>query len=309
MRKAKFREIFEECLSAVLEGRRTVEDCLSLYPSIASELEPLLRTSLQISDVYQAETPPWNVQERIRHRVLAAAQARARGRDLVSGIDLSGSSWRARHWGGLGVAAAAAVAAVFMVSVMLIGGGGSDDGQFVATDLPVTVEPVATSFQSELDELRDLLLAEGRVDLDQIEQISQSAAALAVQIPDYAAFSDLNEPTQQALEDALADVDELLTPLVKDTDTPELDPVRKLLDNTKVLSEQWGEPQPSVTPVPTEEPEPEPTETPAPTETLAPTDGPEPTDTPAPSPTKAPSETPEATEEPEPTIDPSRLLQ
>ena len=80
MREGKFREIFEECLTAVLDGRRTVEDCLSLYPAIASELEPLLRTSLEVSDAFQAETPSWHVQERIRNRVLAAAHARSRSR-------------------------------------------------------------------------------------------------------------------------------------------------------------------------------------------------------------------------------------
>ena len=114
MRKGKFREIFEECLSAVLEERRTLEDCLSRYPSIASELEPLLRTSLELSNVYQAETPSWHVQERIGHRVFVEAQARARGRELVKDIDLTGSSWPARHLGGLRSAAAAAVGAVFL---------------------------------------------------------------------------------------------------------------------------------------------------------------------------------------------------
>ncbi len=297
----------------MLEERRTLEDCLSLYPSIASELEPLLRTSLEISDAYQAEMPSWNVQERIRHRVLAAAQARARGRDLVSGIDLTGSSWRARHWGGLGAAAAAAVAAVFLVSVMLIGGsgGGTGVGDSNVSDSPVTVEPVVAIFTSDVEKMQQLLLAEGRVDLDQIHQIFQSTGTLLDEYPDFAAFSELGAESQQAVKEALANVDELLTPLVEDdTVTPEIDEaVRGVLGNTKVLSEQWGEPEPSVTPAPTDEPEPEPTDTPTPTDIPAPTDGPEPTGTPEPSPTKAPPATPAATEDPQPTNDPTRLLQ
>ena len=40
-------EILEECLSAYLEGRRGIDESLSLYPSLADELEPLLRTAAQ----------------------------------------------------------------------------------------------------------------------------------------------------------------------------------------------------------------------------------------------------------------------
>jgi hypothetical protein len=297
MREGKLREILEECLTAVFERRRTVEDCLSLYPNIASELEPLLRTAVEISDAYQAETPPWHVQERIRQRVLAAAQARARGRTLISGVNLTPNSWGARHWGGLGAAAAAAVAAVFVVSVMLIGGGGdgSDPGN---VQIPVfTIEPVVADFRADVDEAKQLLIEEGRIDPAQIEEIANSTEILANEYPDFPSFDALPPESQQAAIDTIAELKELYSPVVIDApETPELDAVRDLLGQTELLEEQWGEPEPA-TPVPTDEPEP--TETPAPTEVPTDTEAPEPT------PTKPAAETPVATEPPEATETPS----
>ncbi len=43
MRTRRLEEIFEECLSAYLEGERAIGESLSLYPDMAGELEPLLR--------------------------------------------------------------------------------------------------------------------------------------------------------------------------------------------------------------------------------------------------------------------------
>jgi hypothetical protein len=299
MREGKLREILEECLTAVFDGRRTVEDCLSLYPSFASELEPLLRTALEVSDTYQAQSPPWHVQERIRHRVLASATARARSRTIVAGVNLSPNSWRTRHWGGLGIAAAAAVAAVFMVSVMLIGGSGGNDGPVtVGNDpLPVTVEPLVADFQSDVERLDQLLTDTGRVDPVVFIDVQESFDAVAKEYPNFAAFSGADEPTQQAALETLAKVDEILSPVVEQApEVPELADARNLLGEVQTLTADWGEPEP-VTPVPTDDPEL--TETPAPTDTPIETEAPEP------SPTKVPSETPEATEPAEATETPS----
>lgn len=295
MREGKLREIFEECLTAVLDGRRTVEDCLSLYPSIASELEPLLRTSVEVSDAYQSQTPPWHVQERIRHRVLAAAQARARSRALVSGINLAPKSWGARHWSGLGSAAAAAVAAVAVVSVVLLSGGG-DGAQLVQSPPPVTVEVVA-DLRQDVADARQALQSEGRVDPSQIERLAASLESLATEYPDFATFDALPLETQLAAKETLAEVPELFTEIVIDDPiAPELQGLRDLLDQAKIVLNGWGEPVP-VTPVPSAEPEPqpEPTETPAPTE--------EPSDTGAPEPT--PTKEPEPGNDTEPTEAPS----
>jgi hypothetical protein len=74
--KQRFEEILAECLEAVTTGQRTVEECLSLYPSWRDRLEPLLRLSYRLG---QASFPEADsaFQEAARERFLAAARARA----------------------------------------------------------------------------------------------------------------------------------------------------------------------------------------------------------------------------------------
>jgi hypothetical protein len=57
-------------------GRRTVEECLSLYPQWSERLEPLLTLSLRLSDVAFPEPDP-SFQEAARERFLSATEARA----------------------------------------------------------------------------------------------------------------------------------------------------------------------------------------------------------------------------------------
>ncbi len=60
MRRGQFEEILEECLSALLEGRRSIEESLSLYPAWRARLEPLLRAADEIAAGLD-ETPPPSV--------------------------------------------------------------------------------------------------------------------------------------------------------------------------------------------------------------------------------------------------------
>ena len=78
MGRRRLEEILEECLSAHLEGRRSVEESLSLYPSLARELEPLLRTAAEMVEGLGGGQPRWLVLEESRQRFLAAAAARRR---------------------------------------------------------------------------------------------------------------------------------------------------------------------------------------------------------------------------------------
>ena len=80
MKARRFEEVLEECLAAQLEGRRTIEESLSLYPSLASELEPLLRAAAVLTDTFERSSPPWYLLERGRDRFLIAAANRARAR-------------------------------------------------------------------------------------------------------------------------------------------------------------------------------------------------------------------------------------
>jgi hypothetical protein len=74
--KQSFEEILAECLEAVTAGRRTVEECLSLYPRWSDRLEPLLRLGLRLGDASFPEPDP-SFRQAARERFLSATQARA----------------------------------------------------------------------------------------------------------------------------------------------------------------------------------------------------------------------------------------
>jgi hypothetical protein len=69
-------DILTECLEAVAQGQRTVEDCLILYPESAEHLEPELRLALRLREAYYDAGPPADFQAAARERFLSAVQAR-----------------------------------------------------------------------------------------------------------------------------------------------------------------------------------------------------------------------------------------
>lgn len=277
MRKAKFSEVLEECIEAVLEGRRSVDDCLSLYPQLAAELQPLLTTALEVNETFQTEAPSWHVQERVRLRVLAAHQARIRSRNLVSGVDLTRSGhWGVRHWGVLASAAAAVVGAVFVASLMLFGGGGDTQGPqqqgTVVFDLQQSVDDARTAYQ------------EGRIDYESLKAIALKTSDILAQYSTPESIEAADPDTKAAIQDALVSAGELLDTLPADepVDPEEGATVRDLNDDVKDAAELFGVPPPTPTP-------PVATETPAPSDAASPT--PVPTAEPTPSPTPAPTQT------------------
>mgnify|MGYP001049923816 CR=1 FL=1 len=56
MKKRRLEDILDECLENILKGEN-IEDCLSAYPEQASELEPLLKTSLALRQRSSAIQP------------------------------------------------------------------------------------------------------------------------------------------------------------------------------------------------------------------------------------------------------------
>ncbi len=49
MKWKKSKDIFVKHVKDIEAGKSSVEDCLDRYPSIRDQLEPLLRTALEIS--------------------------------------------------------------------------------------------------------------------------------------------------------------------------------------------------------------------------------------------------------------------
>jgi hypothetical protein len=72
MKKAReFDNILDKCLERVLLNGEPIEQCLAEYPDYASELEPLLRTSLTVKEATSVKPRP-QFRERARYQFQAA---------------------------------------------------------------------------------------------------------------------------------------------------------------------------------------------------------------------------------------------
>src|SRR3990172_8142581 len=101
MGRVQFEDIFEECLSALLEGRRSIEESLSLYPAWRGRLEPLLRAAEEIAGGLDASPQPYT-RERGLQRFLDSARARRRLRQILPPQAIA-TPWY--HWASTGLAA------------------------------------------------------------------------------------------------------------------------------------------------------------------------------------------------------------
>src|SRR3990172_5895706 len=133
MGRVPFEEIFEECLSALLEGRRSIEQSLSLYPAWRGRLEPLLRAAEEVSAGLDATPLPY-VKERGLQRFLDSARARRRLRQMLSPQAVAAPWWR---WASTGLAAVVVIGGLALMSATLM----VDDGQKLGESASVSVRP------------------------------------------------------------------------------------------------------------------------------------------------------------------------
>jgi hypothetical protein len=151
VKRRQFEEILDECISAYLSGRRSVADSLSLYPSIARELEPLLRAAADTADTLQELKPPPQVQERIRQRIIQAANDRAAARALTRDIEGFGPPPPRRSMWVIALPAVAATVAAVAVGATLLLRDSSDGTDGGSVDVVVNQRP---EFNSNLEEAR-----------------------------------------------------------------------------------------------------------------------------------------------------------
>src|SRR3972149_11170563 len=133
MGRGQFDDIFEECLWALVEGRRRMEESLPLYPAWRGRLEPLLRAAEEIS-VGLETTPPLYVKERGLQAFLDAARARRRLRQILPPPAVATPWWR---WASTGLAAVAVIGVLAFMSATLM----ADDGQRLRESVSVSVRP------------------------------------------------------------------------------------------------------------------------------------------------------------------------
>jgi len=295
MSTRRLEEILEECVSAYLEGRRSIEESLSLYPAFAAQLEPLLRTAAGVNYTFGSYSPPAHVENRGLNRFLSDARARRNMRALrVGSMRPSGfaSLWERARVGFAAAALAIVVLAGAAGGILVLGGSGSGSTALnPTTGSPAPGTPQAVlNLNQAIDNIRGKQNRGEPVVPSDLDQLTRATKALqheqVEQAPDAvtAALTDVNTtilpavaaenpdlaPQAQAAADAAADVasaNQLPVPTAAPifTGTPTATP------------EATPESTPTVTePGQTDAPTPVPTDTPVPTEPGSPTPTPEP---------------------------------
>ncbi|TMC00501.1 MAG: hypothetical protein E6J42_00690 [Chloroflexi bacterium] len=298
MRKRKFEDILEECVSALLEGRRTLEENLELYPALAAQLEPLLRTTEALSGRLQEQAPAATVQEQIRLRFLASASERARARALTRPIrGFGGGAAGFKRWTLVAsCAAAASVAAI--AGVLAFGNSGGE------TQHESTTSAIASGSQKEAFVLN---LAQARLQLHVVQE--KARRGLEIQSSDITALTEATSKLTQTgdastdsigkkqLQPLLQQQYILLQHLSNDLSEGADEQLSAALGTTQSLADQWGiaiaEPTASplvASPTPrSPTPSPSAPASPHPTATASPVPQPTPSGSPAPSPTAEPT--------------------
>jgi hypothetical protein len=293
MGRGQFEDIFEECLSALLEGRRSIEESLSLYPTWRSRLEPLLRSAEEISAGLDA-TPHLYVKERGLQRFLDSARARRRLRQMLPPQSLAAPWWR---WASTGLAAVVVIGVLAFMSATLM----ADDGQGLSENASVSVKPYSPGAadtgtqppeQTPLERVREQVAAleesvrEGQAVGDrQLQQLQAANNDLA---------AELGGPEEMALVERVAAVSiaskqyDLLQKLQEQPAGPSALAVQESLATAAGMLEMLGttvtppaaSPTPEATASPTPVPSPQPSATSGPGETPSPSLTPSPTPSP-----------------------------
>lgn len=272
MGRAQFEEIFEECLSALLEGRRSIEDSLSLYPAWRGRLEPLLRSAQEIATAHDQPPPPY-ARERGLQRFLEAARLRRRLRQI-----LSARREGFARWAPVGALAAVAITALAFVSSTLMSEGGealnTTTGQASVRPYVSDAEPgpEVAAEATPLDRVRDQVAAleaavrRGQsVDTATLWELEEASSDLA---------AELNSPDKIELLQRVAVVSaasqeyELLNKL---KEAPQgfssLALEASLAAAGDVLGKLGATPEPDPEPSPAATPDPSPTASPSPSAT------------------------------------------
>jgi len=302
--KRRLEETLEVCLAALVRGQSTVEECLSLYPELSAELEPLLHTARRIEKAYAAGPSPLYVQA-ARQRFLATMAYR-RQRRLVARP--ARPSWR---WIPAAVGSVALVAFAAWASVLALGGGGG--GSQEPSVIVGRITPVATvagDIQGQVARVQDQLeqirtgMESGTVEPVAIQQLKEDTAALVASLDQ---GQGLEPEAMSQIGELFADQEKVLSeakekvPLLPAED---LDEIIRIAGAGRAKVEELLLASPTATPSAT------PTATPSatPSATLTPTATPEenPTSTVTATVTPSATVTPEVTptETPQPTPSP-----
>ena len=188
MGRGEFEDIFEDCLSALLQGHRSIEESLSLYPAWRGQLEPLLNAAAETAAGLD-QTPHPYARERGLLRFLEAAHGKRRLKEAFS-HQAEALPWR--RWAHAAIAAVVAIGALAFMSATLMAEDGQRLGNSVSV-LPYTPTPESTqdpasaltpleTVQQEVAAL-ELAVREGEtVDVPFLEGLEEASSQLAADL-------------------------------------------------------------------------------------------------------------------------------
>jgi len=238
MKARRLDEVLDDCLSAYLEGRRSIEESLSLYPSLRHELEPLLRTAVEVADTFGESSPPDHVEERGRQEFLTSASVRQRAKLVTSDLTFPqrvSEFARRRRWLLMVVAFAVGLAVAGTVAAKLetSSGGTSPEGASVAS--PIT--PVVGNLRSAQQQLWRRANQGVDVSPEMIRALSRTTSALDSQT---GRFADIDDQARVELERTIADQYLLLHLIANTQPAPTAPEARRALAVTQQVARSWG---------------------------------------------------------------------
>jgi hypothetical protein len=321
METRNLEEILEECLSAHLEGRRSIEESLSLYPWAAEELAPLLRTAAEVSSGLDFYKPSEDFREELRSRLLGRAAERRRER-----LAKAKPRWTWRlgdlRWGFAAAGAAAALAVLIFASATIFRDGGGEPGAMANPPTPTPDAPAVANVsawiedaQFQVADLKQVITLGEPINLASIDEIRRKDQEIADDLGGGLAYElDEGRALRQLIEEQVIvlsqvpldgeDAEDLATAI--DGALAAANGVLAILPPGLVADPPAGgtpatEPEPTpAEPTPVEPTPVEPTETPLTVPPSPPTSPqPLPTDPPTPTPTPTPTSTPTPTPTPQ----------
>jgi hypothetical protein len=247
MKAKRLDEVLDDCLSAYLEDRRSIEESLSLYPALRPELEPLLRTAVEVADTFRESSPPESVEERGRQEFLTSASVRQRAKLLTYDLNFAqrvrGAAGRRRRLLivaalAIGLAAAGTVAAKLETS-------SSNSSQEAALVAPSPLTPKVGDLRDAQQQLWRRANQGVDVSPEMIRALSKTTTVLDSQVGE---FSALDSQARVELERAIADQFLLLHLIANTQPAPTAPEARRALGVTQQVAQGWGIDLPQVPP-------------------------------------------------------------
>jgi len=283
MKARRLDEVLDDCLSACLEGRRSIEESLSLYPSLRQELEPLLRTAVEVADTLGGASPPEHIEERGRQEFLTSASVRQRAKLLTYDLNFP---QRAGEFAGrrrrllllAAFAVGLAVAGTFAAKLEM-----SSDGTSGGTALvPSPLTPVVGNLRDAQQQLWRRANQGVDVSPEMIRALSKTTTALDSEVGN---FVEVDAQARVELERTIADQYLLLHLIANTQPAPTAPEARRALGVTRQVARSWGIDLPQLSSAPAASP-------PLPADGTEPAQPPRSTLSPSPGTSTASAETP-----------------